>query len=110
MLLVGKFYFQFVLSLQGTWKLSSLQIRHGFIFMLLASFLPMPLRLLAGQLGLKLGSESKGVQYSGHHNIGIALFSVATLQVLLLYSEVLNHYPLSSHVSYVIPNYRVLDS
>ncbi|KAM7517479.1 hypothetical protein LguiB_016441 [Lonicera macranthoides] len=28
--------------------------------------------------GLKLGSESKGVQYTGHRNIGIALFSIAT--------------------------------
>lgn len=31
--------------------------------------------------GIKLGSESKGVQYTGHRNIGIALFSLATLQV-----------------------------
>lgn len=32
--------------------------------------------------GLKLGGESKGVQYSGHRNIGIALFSLATVQVI----------------------------
>lgn len=31
--------------------------------------------------GLKLGSESKGIQYSGHRNIGIATFCLATLQV-----------------------------
>ena len=31
--------------------------------------------------GLTLGSQSVGVQYSGHRNIGIALFCVATLQV-----------------------------
>ena len=31
--------------------------------------------------GIKLGSESKGVVYKGHRNIGIALFSIATLQV-----------------------------
>jgi len=31
--------------------------------------------------GLKLGSESKGIQYNTHRNIGISLFSIATLQV-----------------------------
>lgn len=31
--------------------------------------------------GLKLGSESKGVQWTAHRNIGITLFSLATLQV-----------------------------
>lgn len=31
--------------------------------------------------GLKLGSESKGVTHSSHRNIGIALFTLATLQV-----------------------------
>lgn len=31
--------------------------------------------------GLKLGSESPGTQYTGHRNIGIALFAVATVQV-----------------------------
>ncbi|KAL2336765.1 hypothetical protein Fmac_011211 [Flemingia macrophylla] len=31
--------------------------------------------------GLKLGSESVGIQYGVHRNIGITLFSLATLQV-----------------------------
>lgn len=31
--------------------------------------------------GLKLGSQSKGVEYTGHRNIGIALFAIATVQV-----------------------------
>ncbi|KZV25730.1 cytochrome b561 and DOMON domain-containing protein [Dorcoceras hygrometricum] len=34
--------------------------------------------------GLKLGSESKGVRYSNHRNIGIALFAFATLQMFAL--------------------------
>ncbi|CAL5386061.1 unnamed protein product [Camellia sinensis] len=34
--------------------------------------------------GLKLGSESKGVQYTHHRNIGIALFCLATVQVFAL--------------------------
>ncbi|OIT36986.1 PREDICTED: cytochrome b561 and DOMON domain-containing protein At3g25290-like [Nicotiana attenuata] len=34
--------------------------------------------------GLKLGSESKGITYDTHRNIGIALFSLATLQVFAL--------------------------
>lgn len=34
--------------------------------------------------GMKLGSESKGIKYSGHRNIGIALFCLATLQVKLV--------------------------
>ncbi|CAI9770672.1 unnamed protein product [Fraxinus pennsylvanica] len=34
--------------------------------------------------GLKLGSQSKGVQYSVHRNIGIALFSLATVQIFAL--------------------------
>ncbi|CAL5332173.1 unnamed protein product [Camellia sinensis] len=33
--------------------------------------------------GLKLGSESKGVQYTHHRNIGIALFCLATVQVTI---------------------------
>ncbi|XP_072977275.1 cytochrome b561 and DOMON domain-containing protein At5g47530-like [Typha angustifolia] len=33
-------------------------------------------------LGLKLGSESKGITYHTHRNIGIVLFLLATLQVL----------------------------
>ncbi|KAJ0539550.1 putative cytochrome b561 and DOMON domain-containing protein [Helianthus annuus] len=35
--------------------------------------------------GLKLGSESKGVKYTAHRNIGITLFCLATLQVLALF-------------------------
>ncbi|KAJ0971897.1 hypothetical protein J5N97_019856 [Dioscorea zingiberensis] len=35
--------------------------------------------------GLKLGSMSKGVKHTTHRNIGIALFSLATLQVLALF-------------------------
>ncbi|KAI7748104.1 hypothetical protein M8C21_026114 [Ambrosia artemisiifolia] len=35
--------------------------------------------------GLKLGSDSKGVTYSAHRNIGIALFSLATVQVFALF-------------------------
>ncbi|KAK9944628.1 hypothetical protein M0R45_010188 [Rubus argutus] len=35
--------------------------------------------------GIKLGSESKGVVYKGHRNIGIALFSIATLQIFALF-------------------------
>lgn len=35
--------------------------------------------------GLKLGSDSKGVTYSGHRNIGIALFSLATVQIFALF-------------------------
>ncbi|XP_010435327.1 PREDICTED: cytochrome b561 and DOMON domain-containing protein At4g12980-like [Camelina sativa] len=34
--------------------------------------------------GLKLGSESKGIQYNSHRNIGIALFSIATLQMFAM--------------------------
>jgi len=35
-------------------------------------------------LGLKLGGDSVGVVYNAHRNIGIALFCLATLQVLAL--------------------------
>ncbi|KAF7825869.1 cytochrome b561 and DOMON domain-containing protein [Senna tora] len=35
--------------------------------------------------GLKLGSESKGIIYSGHRNIGIAVFVLATVQVFALF-------------------------
>ncbi|TXG54258.1 hypothetical protein EZV62_019514 [Acer yangbiense] len=35
--------------------------------------------------GLKLGSKSKGVTYSTHRNLGIALFSLCTLQVFALF-------------------------
>ncbi|KAL0390279.1 UNVERIFIED_CONTAM: cytochrome and DOMON domain-containing protein [Sesamum calycinum] len=34
--------------------------------------------------GLKLGSQSKGVTYSNHRNIGIALFALATVQIFAL--------------------------
>ncbi|KAG1363424.1 Cytochrome b561 and DOMON domain-containing protein [Cocos nucifera] len=35
--------------------------------------------------GLNLGSKSKGVRYTTHRNIGITLFSLATLQVFALF-------------------------
>ncbi|XP_031255661.1 cytochrome b561 and DOMON domain-containing protein At3g25290-like [Pistacia vera] len=35
--------------------------------------------------GLKLGSESKGVTYSHHRNIGIAVFCLATVQIFALF-------------------------
>ncbi|XP_061356840.1 cytochrome b561 and DOMON domain-containing protein At3g25290-like [Gastrolobium bilobum] len=35
--------------------------------------------------GMKLGSESEGIQYSVHRNIGIALFSLCTLQLSALF-------------------------
>ncbi|KAK9141064.1 hypothetical protein Scep_010745 [Stephania cephalantha] len=35
--------------------------------------------------GLKLGSQSKGVVYSTHRNIGIVLFILATLQIFALF-------------------------
>ncbi|CAJ1920831.1 unnamed protein product [Sphenostylis stenocarpa] len=35
--------------------------------------------------GMKLGSESEGIQYSVHRNIGITLFCFATLQVFALF-------------------------
>ncbi|XP_010527279.1 PREDICTED: cytochrome b561 and DOMON domain-containing protein At3g25290-like [Tarenaya hassleriana] len=34
--------------------------------------------------GLKLGSESKGIQYTSHRNNGIALFALATIQMFAL--------------------------
>ncbi|XP_071726020.1 cytochrome b561 and DOMON domain-containing protein At5g35735-like [Rutidosis leptorrhynchoides] len=34
--------------------------------------------------GLKLGSDSKGIRYDTHRNIGITLFALATLQVFAL--------------------------
>ncbi|XP_051183312.1 cytochrome b561 and DOMON domain-containing protein At5g47530-like [Lolium perenne] len=36
-------------------------------------------------LGLKLGSESAGLTYNPHRNIGIAIFSLATAQVFALF-------------------------
>ncbi|KAK3415182.1 hypothetical protein EUGRSUZ_H00737 [Eucalyptus grandis] len=35
--------------------------------------------------GLKLGSQSTGIQYTGHRNIGIALFALATVQIFALF-------------------------
>ncbi|MBA0822294.1 hypothetical protein Goarm_019103 [Gossypium armourianum] len=35
--------------------------------------------------GLKLGSESPGITYSTHRNIGIALFVLATVQIFALF-------------------------
>ncbi|KAJ4821793.1 hypothetical protein Tsubulata_038717 [Turnera subulata] len=35
--------------------------------------------------GLRLGSQSKGIQFTGHRNIGIALFALATLQIFALF-------------------------
>ncbi|XP_022727930.1 cytochrome b561 and DOMON domain-containing protein At3g25290-like [Durio zibethinus] len=35
--------------------------------------------------GLKLGSESSGITYSGHRNIGISLFVLATVQIFALF-------------------------
>ncbi|BFG42636.1 hypothetical protein CerSpe_289100 [Prunus speciosa] len=35
--------------------------------------------------GIKLGSESEGVVYSAHRKIGIALFSLATVQIFALF-------------------------
>ncbi|KAG2672641.1 hypothetical protein I3760_13G051700 [Carya illinoinensis] len=35
--------------------------------------------------GLKLGSESPGVQYTGHRNIGISVFCLATVQIFALF-------------------------
>lgn len=35
--------------------------------------------------GIKLGSDSTGIEYDTHRNIGIILFAFATLQVYLFY-------------------------
>eukprot|EP00262_Sarcandra_glabra_P006701 TRINITY_DN19193_c0_g1_i1.p1 TRINITY_DN19193_c0_g1~~TRINITY_DN19193_c0_g1_i1.p1 ORF type:complete len:398 (+),score=43.14 TRINITY_DN19193_c0_g1_i1:322-1515(+) len=35
--------------------------------------------------GLKLGSESKGIQYSTHRYLGIALFTLATIQMFAMF-------------------------
>lgn len=37
--------------------------------------------------GLKLGSESPGIQYTGHRNIGITVFCLATVQVKSFHSK-----------------------
>ncbi|KAK9288627.1 hypothetical protein L1049_017087 [Liquidambar formosana] len=36
-------------------------------------------------MGLKLGSQSKGVQFTSHRYIGITLFCLATLQIFALF-------------------------
>ncbi|XP_010906737.2 cytochrome b561 and DOMON domain-containing protein At3g25290 [Elaeis guineensis] len=36
-------------------------------------------------IGLNLGSKSKGVRYTTHRNLGISLFSLATLQITALF-------------------------
>ncbi|KAF5470260.1 hypothetical protein F2P56_010784 [Juglans regia] len=36
-------------------------------------------------IGLKLGSESEGIQFTNHRNIGIALFCLATVQLFALF-------------------------
>lgn len=59
MLWVGAFCFLLELSLQGTWGLLSLRIRHGSIFMLFVKCLLMPLGWLAGQLVLSLEVSHK---------------------------------------------------
>ena len=46
--------------------------------------------------GLQLGSESKGIVYTGHRCVGIVLFSLATLQVGL--SAYLRSYVFNLHV------------
>nr|GEV90554.1 cytochrome b561 and DOMON domain-containing protein At3g25290-like [Tanacetum cinerariifolium] len=43
---------------------------------------------------LKLGSESKGVMYTGHRNIRIALFCLATLQVCAVFLRPKNRHKL----------------
>ncbi|CAA2940110.1 cytochrome b561 and DOMON domain-containing protein At3g25290-like [Olea europaea var. sylvestris] len=35
--------------------------------------------------GIKLGSESEGIQYTYHRNIGISLFALATVQIFALF-------------------------
>lgn len=32
-------------------------------------------------IGIKLGNESEGIRYASHGNIGLALFTLATIQV-----------------------------
>lgn len=41
--------------------------------------------------GLKLGSDSKGITYHSHRDIGIALFCLATLQVSPFSASLLHH-------------------
>ncbi|KAF3331024.1 cytochrome b561 and DOMON domain-containing protein [Carex littledalei] len=61
-------------------------------------------------LGLKLGSESKGITQYGHRNIGIALFVFATLQVfaLLLRPHKNNKYRLYWNIYHRTVGYAVI--
>lgn len=61
-------------------------------------------------LGLKLGSESKGITYHPHRNIGIAIFSLATLQVfaLLLRPDKKNKYRLYWNIYHHSVGYSVI--
>ncbi|RCV46118.1 hypothetical protein SETIT_9G506700v2 [Setaria italica] len=61
-------------------------------------------------LGLKLGSESVGVTYHPHRNIGIAIFSLATLQVfaLLLRPDKKNKYRLYWNIYHHSVGYSVI--
>ncbi|TKV97683.1 hypothetical protein SEVIR_9G510800v4 [Setaria viridis] len=61
-------------------------------------------------LGLKLGSESVGVTYHPHRNIGIAIFCLATLQVfaLLLRPDKKNKYRLYWNIYHHSVGYSVI--
>ncbi|XP_038983306.1 cytochrome b561 and DOMON domain-containing protein At5g47530-like [Phoenix dactylifera] len=61
-------------------------------------------------LGLKLGSESEGITYHSHRDIGIALFSLATLQVfaLLLRPNKDNKYRIYWNVYHHLVGYSVI--
>lgn len=61
-------------------------------------------------LGLKLGSESKGITYHSHRDIGIALFCLATLQVfaLLLRPNKDNKYRIYWNVYHHLVGYSVI--
>ncbi|KAG1342219.1 Cytochrome b561 and DOMON domain-containing protein [Cocos nucifera] len=61
-------------------------------------------------LGLKLGSESKGITYHSHRVIGIALFCLATLQVfaLLLRPNKDNKYRMYWNVYHHLVGYSVI--
>ncbi|GJN30569.1 hypothetical protein PR202_gb18882 [Eleusine coracana subsp. coracana] len=61
-------------------------------------------------LGLKLGSESVGITYKPHRNIGIAMFCLATLQVfaLLLRPDKKNKYRLYWNIYHHSVGYSVI--
>lgn len=42
-------------------------------------------------LGLQLGSDSKGITYHKHRNLGIAIFTLATVQVSIKSSTIFLH-------------------